>query len=202
MLENIEKIVYEGGITAPEARSLLIESQGFLASLSDKCGSLERVYLSLLDNPITSLIRMDGEAADEEYFYIQESQQRMLGNLKTELTELNLRYLRIQRLILAVRTLPEQYRLPIEMRYCEGRQWKECTSALDITTTTLSRRLNKGINLVVKLYNMDRSNEELIRSYLDIQVMTSKEKERKKKSTTANTDEDMGHQMSLAEYLG
>lgn len=196
-MDDYEKDVYGSGISQKEVLEILKESKAFLGELESRCSRIENTYMDMKENPIVQLVRKNGEAAEKEYFRIIEAQGHMLGDLRSELHMLNNRYMMQHRIILALRLLPGQYYQCIQRVYIDGEKWEAVQNELGIGSAQLYRRLSKGTQLIAAIYNTDRSNEELVRSYLDIRKL---EKTKPNKKKTPDPCED-GHQVTIMELF-
>ena len=199
-MEDYERDVYGNGISPKKVLEILKESKAFSAELESRCSRIENTYMNMKEDPIIQLIRKNGDDAEKEYFRIMETQGHMLGDLRSELHMLTHRYMIQHRVILALRLLPEEYYQCMKKIYIDGEKWEAVQNELGISSSQLSRRINKGKLLIAALYNTDRSNQELARSYLDIHILEGA-KPNKKISPVLSEDSEDGHQVTIMEML-
>ncbi len=196
MMDAYERDVYEE-ISSKEVIEILKSSNVFSKGLNERCKRLEQTYTDLQDNPIVQLVRNNGESADKEYFRIVETQKKMLKDLDTEFDMLTKRYMQQHRIMIALRLIPDTYAQCIQGVYIEGQKWDAVQVEQQIGSTVLGRNLQKGVRLIAKIYNLDKSNEELVRSYIDVTSLSQK----KKKPANPDCSEADCHQVTISELL-
>jgi RNA polymerase sigma-70 factor (ECF subfamily) len=61
-----------------------------------------------------------------------------------------------ERIAKAIREMPEQYRLPVLLKYMEGLSYEEISDRLDLSVSTIESRLFRGRNYLRKILQIEK----------------------------------------------